>query len=217
MPKGPLSPEAKAKLMERLKAGKAKHAEMRKKDPSYKPRKARKSKGTTDTAEALSNPLANKPANETHPGIDAPKPSDKNTVSSLPVDPAKNETSKIDVPALPSEKNLKKIVKNAEKEPEQPVVRGISGTGKPERYDDNQLLRSEETGTMAIETMLPGQKESIKKVLTANKKLKPLAPKPAPSPSESTVDSVKSHIPNIKAVEARKPFSFSVVRQLLYQ
>jgi len=217
MAKGPMTPEAKAKLMERLKAGKSKHAEMRKKDPSYKPRKARKSKATTDPKEALSDPLSVKPSHDSIPGIDAPKSTDKNTVSSLPVDPSKSESSKIDVPNLPEESKLKKIVKNAEKEPEQPVVRGISGTGKPERYDDNQLLRSEETGTMAIETMLPGQKESIKKVLTANKKLKPLAPKPAPAPKEATVDDVKSHIPNIKAVEARKPFSFSVVRQLLYQ
>jgi hypothetical protein len=218
MARGPMSEEAKKALMERLKAGKAKHSEMRKADPTHKPRKPRKKKATTDKAEALSDPLANKPANESIPGIDAPVPSSRDVVSAKPVDPAPNVTSKIDVPNLPDEKDRKKIVKKPLKEPVEPPVKGIAPTGLPKKYDDNVMLRNEETGNQAIETMLPGQKESIKKLLRKNKKENtPLAPKPQGDVENTTVKSVKKHIPDMKAVEARKPFSFSVVRQLLYQ
>jgi hypothetical protein len=64
--------------------------------------------------------------------------------------------------------------------------------------------------------MLPGQKESIKKVLRADKKLKPLAPMSAPVPDEKTVKNVVHHLAT-KAIEGRAPFSMSNLRKLLYQ
>jgi hypothetical protein len=136
----------------------------------------------------------------------------------MPVDPEKNVTTKIDVPNLPSEKKRNDIVENAEKVPEAPPRKGISTTGNPEKYNDNDMLRNEETGNQAIEAQFPGQKESIIKVLKANKKENtPLAPKPEPSPPTTTVDKVTRHVPDIKAVEARQPFSFSAIRKVLYQ
>ena len=210
MPKGPMSAEAKKALMEKLKAGKAKHAEMRKADPNHKPRKPRKKK------EALADPMANKPANETIAPIDSAPAGANNKVAEKPVDPVPTMSSKIDVPNLPEDK--KKIVKKPMAKPERAPEKGLSSTGKPEKYNDNEVLRDQETGMMAIEAMLPGQKESIKKMIRKNKKENdPLAPKPVPAPATKTVSNVKEHIPDMKAVEAKKPFSFSVVRQLLYQ
>ena len=224
MPKGPMSPEAKAALLKRLSEGRARHSDLRKKDPSHKPRKPRAKKNAEplpqneklDTAEAI-DPLKAKPVRDTIPGIDAPRASSVNVVAAHPVTLNKGETSHIDVPNLPNEKGLKKIVKNAESHPEQAPRNGLSPTGLPKRANDNKLLMNEETGMMAIETMLPGQKESIKKVLRKNKKLDPLAPPPAPSPPEKTVEKVQKHIPDLNAVEGRQPFSFSAVRKLLYQ
>jgi len=224
MPKGPLSPEAKAKLMERLKAGRAKHKELRDKDPTHKPRKSRAKKSAEplpeaqklDTAEAI-DPMSKKPVNESVRGIDSAKMDAKNVVADHPVIPAKNESSHIDVPNLPEEKGLKKIVKNAESHPEPAQQKGLSSSGKPKRENDNDLLREQETGMMTIETMLPGQKESIKKLLRKNKKLDPLAPVANPSPHDKTVEKVKHHIPDLKAAEGRAPFSFSAVRKMLYQ
>ena len=214
MAKGPMTPEAKAKLMERLKAGKAHHSAMRSKDPKHKPRKARKSK--KDDSLALQNPLADTPDRSKMPGIDAPPAGAKNVVADLPVDPSKNESSKIDVPNLPEESKLKKIVKQAELPPVPTEGKGLSTTGKPARYNDNDELSNQETGMMAIETMLPGQKESIKKLMRKNKKLDPLAPSPAPAPAEKTVDNVVHHVAT-KAIEGRAPFSMSNLRKLLYQ
>lgn len=221
----PMNPEAKAKLLERLKAGRAKHKELREKDPNHKPRKLRKKKSVEplpeneplDKKEAVVDPLTKKPVNSKIPGIDAPTADSKNIVAEHPVVPAKNETSHIDVPNLPEEKKLKKIVKNAESHPEPPQRKGLSSSGIPKRANDNELLTNEETGMMTIETMLPGQKESIKKLLRKNKKLDPLAPVSNPHPHDTTVEKVKKHIPDLKAVEGRQPFSFSAVKKLLFQ
>ena len=212
MARVPMSPEAKASLMEKLKAGKAKHAEMRKADPTHKPRKPRKKK------EALADPLASKPANEVVRPIDSAPAGAVNKVADKPVDPIPSMSSHIDVPNLPEESKLKKIVKKPLAEPERAPEKGLSATGKPEKYNDNVILREQESGNQAIEAMLPGQKESIKKLLTKNKKENsPLAPAPQGDPINKTVKMVKTHIPNVESVEARKPFSFSVVRALLYQ
>ena len=224
MPKGPLSPEQKAKLLERLKAGREKHKELRAKDPNHKPRKPRAKKSAEplpeneplDTKLAI-NPMSSKPANVAIPGIDAPRMDSVNKVAAHPVDSAKNESSHIDVPHLPEEKELKKIVKNAESHPEIAQRKGLSSTGKPERKNDNDLLLNQETGMMTLETMLPGQKDSIKKLLHKNKKLDPLAPVSNPNPHDKTVEKVQKHIPDLKAVEGRAPFSFSAVRKMLYQ
>lgn len=224
MAKGPMSAEAKAKLLERLKAGRAKHKDLRDKDPTHKPRKPRKKKSMEplpeaqklDTAEAI-DPMSKKPRNETIPGIDAPVPSSVNRISALAVKPVMTESSHIDVPNLPSEKNLKKIVDNAEDHPEPPQRKGLSSTGKPKKINDNDLLLNQETGMMTIETMLPGQKESIKKLLRKNRKLEPVANLSNPNPKDATVADVKHHIPDMKSVEARAPFSFSTLRKALYQ
>ena len=208
-----MSPEAKAALLARLKAGRSKHAEMRKSDPNHKPRKPRKKK---DDDKVVDDPLANKPRGENVAPIDGAKAGAQNVVSDAPVDPLPVMTSKIDVPNLPEDK--KKILKNPEGEPKAPVQgKGLSATGKPERYNDNELLRTEETGMQAIESMLPGQKESIKKTLRKNKKIDPLAPVAAPNPADKTVKNVIKHVPDVKALEARAPFSMSAVRKLLYQ
>jgi hypothetical protein len=214
--------EKKALLLSKLKAGrektKAMRAEAKEKGlPDPKPRKARKSK------KLAVDPSAHKASNETIPGIDAPTPASKNVVADKPVDPTPNKSSEIDVPNLPDEAGLKKVVKDAEKKPRGKAVRKVATTGKPEAYAGNELLRSQESGMMAIETMLPGQKESIKEVLKSNKKIKPLAPNPNPEPANSaggnnaTVENVTKHIPDIKAVEAKAPFSFSAIRKTLYQ
>lgn len=216
-----MSPEAKAALLKRLADGRSKTKAMRaeakeKNLPDPKPRKARKSKTqATDPKMAIPDPLSAMPARETLPPISGAAATDKNKVSAMPVDPEKNVTTKIDVPNLPSEK---KIVEDAAEVPEAAPRKGIATTGNPEKYNDNDMLRSEETGNQAIEAQYPGQKESIAKVLKANKKENtPLAPKPEPSPPTTTVDKVTRHVPDIKAVEARQPFSFSAIRKVLYQ
>jgi len=217
----PMDAEKKAALLAKLKAGrektKAMRAEAKEKGlPDPKPRKARKSK------KAL-NPSDHKASNESIPGIDAPTPASKDIVSQKPVDPTPNKSTEIDVPNLPDEAGLKKIVKDAEKKPERKPKRGVATTGEPKQYAGNELLRDQETGMMAIETMLPGQKESIKQVLQGNKKIKPLAPKTQPEPANAaggnnaTVENVTKHVPDIKAVETKAPFSFSAIRKTLYQ
>jgi hypothetical protein len=214
--------EKKAVLMAKLKAGrektKAMRAEAKEKGlPDPKPRKARKSK------KLAVDPTAHKASNESIPGIDAAVPSARDVVADKPVDPTPSKSAQIDVPNLPDEAGRKKIVRNAEKKPARAPKRDIASTGAPTGYGGNKVLREEETGMMAIETMLPGQKESIKEVLKTNKKLRPLAPKANPEPANAaggnnaTVLDVKKHIPDLKAVEAKAPFSFSAIRKTLYQ
>ena len=211
----PMTPEAKAALMKRLAEGRMKRKALREKDPNHKPRKSRKK--TTDTAEALSNPVANKPDNNTVRGIDAAPPAAVNAVAAAPVAPAPRDTAMIDVPNLPEKSKRKKIVKDAEREPVAKEEKGLSTTGKPAKVNDNNLIVNEETGNQAISTMMPGQKESIKKVLTKNKKLDPVAPASNPTPKDMTVEKRTSHVPDVKAVEGRAPFSMSAVRKVLWQ
>ena len=218
----PMDAEKKAALMAKLKAGREKTAAARadakaKGLPDPKPRKARKSK------KLAVDPTAHKAANESIPGIDAPTPASKDVVAEKPVDPTPSKSAQIDVPNLPDEASRKKIVRDANKKPVRAPKRDLASTGEPKAYAGNELLREQETGMMAIETMLPGQKESIKEVLTKNKKIKPLAPKSNPEPANAaggdnaTVLDVKKHIPDLKAVEAKAPFSFSAIRKTLYQ
>ena len=213
----PMDAEKKAALMLKLKAGREKAKAMRAADPTYKPRKARVSK------KLAVDPMIHKPANETIPGIDAPVPAEKNVVAAKPTEPVPTKSAHIDVPHLPDEAGLKKIVKDAEAKPERKPKRGVATTGEPASYAGNELLRNQESGMMAIETMLPGQKESIKEVLKSNKKMRVLAPKANPEPANAagghnaTVQDVEKHIPDMKSVEGRAPFSFSTIRKTLYQ
>ena len=205
--------EKKAALMAKLAAGRAKAKEMRAADPTYKPRKARKSK----KGDVVKDGLGDKAANVKTPGIDAPVAAAVNTVAAAPVAPAPSMTSHIDVPHLPEESKLKKIVKKATAAPVPAETGGLSSTGKPKKYNANELITNEETGMMALETMMPGQKESIKKVLRNDKKLKPETPVSHPHPADKTVENVTKHIPDIKAAEGKAPFSFSAIRKTLYQ
>jgi len=213
-----MTPEGKAALMAKLAAGRAHHKKAREEAkakglPDPKPRKARKSK----MLGSVVDPMSEKPLNESKPGIDAPVPDSKNIVASIPTDPAPSKTSHIDVPNLPEKSKLSKIVKNAEKLPVPKESGGLSTTGKPAQVNMNDLLLNEETGMMALNTMMPGQKESIKKVLSDNKKIKPLSLKPKPEPKNVTVDDVTRHVSDMKSVEAKKPFSFATIRRVLYQ
>lgn len=171
-----------------------------------------------DSKEAIPDPLANKPAREEIRPIDAAKPQAVNTVAAVIPSPEENKSTEIDVPNLPSKKNLKKIVDDAEDLPEVSAPKDLSTTGRTKKADVNNMIVNEETGNQAITNMMPGQKESIKKMLNVNKtKNTPLTDKPEPNPREKTVESVPKHVPDLKAVEARAPFSFSAIRKVLYQ
>jgi len=224
----PMSDEAKKTLLERLKAGREKIKAAREKaksegKPDPKPRKPRAKKGKIATDDgALKDPAAAQAANETIPPIDGAPRNEKNVVAEKPVDPTPPKSTPIDVPNLPGEgkevASKKDIVKDAEEKPKRVPEKGLSSTGKPEKYNDNDLLMNEETGNQVIESQFPGQKESIKKMLKADKKEnKPLANAPEPHPKDKTVMKVKTHIEDIKAVEGRQPFSYSAIRKLLYQ
>jgi hypothetical protein len=222
-----MSPEQKAALLKRLTEGRAKvkaaRADAKEKGmPDPKPRKARakKNKNTevVDTKEAIADPMAKKPAREKIAPIDGAPAGATNTVSALPVDPEVTVTSKIDVPNLPDKKGRKMIEKDAAELPEAESRKGIATTGVPEKYNDNVMIRSEETGNQAIEAQYPGQEESIKKLLKKSKmENRPLAPKSVPNPPEKTVRNVFKHVPDLKAVEGRAPFSFAAIRKQLYQ
>jgi hypothetical protein len=223
----PLSPEAKAALLKRLQEGRAKTKAARedakaKGLPDPKPRKPRAKKVKTETVdpkEAIPDPLANKPAREDVKPIDGAKPQAVNAVSAMPPSPEQNVTTKIDVPFLPSKKNPKTVLDDPEAIPEAKPRKDISATGMPEKYNNNVLIRNLETGDSAISVQYPGQKESIKKMLDTDKKQdKPLKPKPEPVVREKTVESVKTHVPDVKSVEGRRePFSFAAIRKTLYQ
>ena len=218
--------QKKAALLAKLKAGREKYKAARadakaKGLPDPKPRKKRASKNGVDPAEALPNPAAAPAANETVAPIDGAPRNAVNVVAAKPVDPTPPKSTPIDVPNLPGEDkkvaSKADIVKNAEAAPVPPPKNGLSSTGVPEKINDNKLIVNEETGNQAIEANFPGQKESIKKLLKANKKENPETPAPAPAPKNKTVKQVKEHIPDMASVEARQPFSFSTVRKLLYQ
>jgi len=230
-----MSPEAKAALLKRLADGRAKTKAMRedakaKNLPDPKPRKPRAKKAKpeankhaepVDPKEAIPDPMANPPARE---GMNAPRPIDAarndavNQVSAMPPSPEENKSTEIDVPNLPSKKKPTIMVRDPEALPEAKPRNEISTTGKPEKYNNNEIIRSLESGDSAISVQFPGQKESIKKMLAVDKKQdKPLAPAPNPTPKEKTVKSVPSHVPDLKAVEGRQPFSFAAIRKTLYQ
>jgi len=220
----PMSDESKTKLLERLKAGRAKIKAAREEAkakglPDPKPRKARKPK-TSDGA--LVDPAAAPAARETIPPIDGAPRDAVNQVSEAPVAPEPPKSTPIDVPNLPGEgkkvESKKKIVKDAEAEPVAKPVNGISSTGRPKEYDDNDMLMNQETGDNVISVQFPGQKKSIEKALKANKAQNdPINAKSNPDPPEKTVRMKKTHVPDIKAVEGRAPFSYSAVKKLLFQ
>jgi len=229
----PLTPEAKAALLKRLVEGRAKtkaaRAEAKEKGlPDPKPRKVRKDKKVkadkngnaepVDPKEAIVDPLADKPAREGVRPIDAAKTEAVNAVAAAPVDPEPSKSTKIDVPNLPDAKGRSKIVKDAEVLPEVKAPKALSTTGKTKKIDDNVLITTQETGNQAITNMMPGQKASIKKLLKKNKaENTPEAPVPVPVAPEVTTKSVIKHVPDVKAIEARAPFSFSAIRKALYQ
>lgn len=220
----PMNDEAKSKLLARLKEGrerirKAREEAKAKGQPDPKPRKKREPKAKLG---ALADPATAQAANETIPPIDGAPRNAENAVAAVPPEPTVTKSKPIDVPNLPGEgkkvASKKDIVKDAEAVPEAPAKKGIATTGRPEKYDDNATLMNKETGNQAIEVNFPGQKESIKKMLEENKKEnKPLASAPHPDPPAMTVKKVKTHVPDVKAVEARAPFSFSAIRKVLYQ
>ena len=222
----PLSAEAKAALLKRLAEGrtktKAARAEAKEKGlPDPKPRKPRAKKNSAaeplDKKEAL-NPTAHAPARDTTRPIDGAKTDAVNSVAAMPPNPEETVTTKIDVPNLPDAKSRKRIVKNAEVLPESKPVNDLSTTGRTEKTDVNNLLVNKETGNQVIPAQFPGQKESIKKLLKKNKtENKPETDAPVPNPEEKTTKSVIKHVPDVKAIEARAPFSFSAVRKMLYQ
>ena len=219
-----LSDEAKSKLLARLKDGRERVRRMREEakaagKPDPKPRKKRAPK-TSDGA--LMNPAAAPADNSTVTPISGAPPDAVNTVAAKPVDPGVTKTKPIDVPNLPGEgkevASKKDIVKDAEAVPEAAPKKGIASAGVPKKYIANEVVMNEETGNQVIETNMPGQKESIKKALAKNKKEnRPLAPSAQPDPPSKTVRNVKMHTPDVKAVEARAPFSMSALRRMLYQ
>lgn len=220
----PMSDEAKSKLLQRLKEGRERIAKARaeakeKGLPDPKPRKARKAKNSDG---ALDNPAAAPAANETIAPIDGAPRNAVNAVAALPPDPTIAKSKPIDVPNLPGEgkevASKKDIVPDAEDAPVAKPRKGLSSTGRPTKANVNNEIANEATGNTVIPAQYPGQKESIKTLLSDNKKDdKPLSAAPEPSPPNKTVRKVKTHIPDIKATEGRAPFSFSAIKKALYQ
>jgi hypothetical protein len=207
--------EKKSKLLARLKEGrertKAAREDAKAKGlPDPKPRKKRAKKMADTETPADNSKIA---------PIDAAPPAAVNTVSAKPVDPGVTKSMPIDVPNLPGEgkevASKKDIVKNPEAAPEAAPKKGIASSGKPKDYDDNEALRSDEPLRQTMEMPFAGQKEAIKKELTD--KDKPLAPAPRPARPSKTVEKVKTHVADVKAVEARAPFSFAAIKKVLYQ
>jgi hypothetical protein len=140
----------------------------------------------------------------------------------MPPNPTATKSKPIDIPNLPGEgkevASKTDIVNNAKEVPEAKGDKGLSPTGKPKAVNVNNEIVNEETGAQVISAQFPGQKESIKKALEENKKQdKPLAPSAVPDPPSKTVKKVKTHVPDVKAVEGRAPFSMSALRKMLYQ
>lgn len=215
----PKTPEQKAMMLQRLKAGKEAKAKARAEAkanglPDPHPRKPRAKKVKSDDL-AVPNPLADKPTNDTVRPIDG---ATKESVTAVaPTEALPVESKPIDVPNLPEDKA--KVVKPLEK----PVAKkkagsGTDSTGKPPAIVVNDVLKNMETGNEVIPAQFPKQKESIKKLLKENKKLKTESPAPVPNAPDVTVQRVKYHIADVKAVERQgKPFSFQAMRALLYQ
>ena len=206
--------EKKSKLLQRLKEGREKVKKARedakaKGLPDPKPRKKRMAK--TDTPGD----------NSKIPPIDAAPPAAVNDVAAKPVDPSVSKSTPIDVPNLPGEgkevASKKDIVKDAEAVPEAAPKKGIASSGKPKDYEYNEAMTTGSSDVLkqTVEMPFPGQKEALKKDL--GEKDKPLAAAAKPARPSKTVEKVKTHVPDVKAVEARAPFSFSAIRKVLYQ
>lgn len=206
--------EKKSKLLQRLKEGREKVKKAREEAkakglPDPKPRKKRMAK--TDTPGD----------NSKIPPIDAAPPAAVNDVAAKPVDPSVSKSTPIDVPNLPGEgkevASKKDIVKDAEAVPEAAPKKGIASSGKPKDYEYNEAMTTGSSDVLkqTVEMPFPGQKEALKKDL--GEKDKPLAAAAKPARPSKTVEKVKTHVPDIKAVEARAPFSFSAIRKVLYQ
>lgn len=206
--------EKKSKLLQRLKEGREKVKKAREEAkakglPDPKPRKKRMAK--TDTPGD----------NSKIPPIDAAPPAAVNDVAAKPVDPSVSKSTPIDVPNLPGEgkevASKKDIVKDAEAVPEAAPKKGIASSGKPKDYEYNEAMTTGSSDVLkqTVEMPFPGQKEALKKDL--GEKDKPLAAAAKPARPSKTVEKVKTHVPDVKAVEARAPFSFSAIRKVLYQ
>lgn len=207
--------EKKSKLLARLKEGRAKVKAARedakaKGLPDPKPRKKRASKMANTETPGDNSKIA---------PIDAAPPAAVNDVATRPVDPGVSKSTPIDVPNLPGKgkevASKKDIVKNPEAVPEAAPKKGIASSGKPKDYADNEALREGEPLRQTVEMPFAGQKEAIAKEL--KDKDKPLAPAPKPARPSKTVEKVKTHVADVKAVEARAPFSFAAIRKVLYQ
>lgn len=216
MPRGPMTPEQKAALKERLKAGKAKIAAARaeakaKGLPDPKPRK----KKAAAENSAVVNPSSEPPKNDSVPGIQSAEA--KNVAADTPITANPDTTKPIDIPVpnLPADK--KDILKKTDEKPPKQGRKATDGSGKPLAINQTETLQNSATGNQAIENMFPGQLESVKKVIKENKKIKAPQDKPDPSPPEKTVKNVKKHVPDNMATAGREPFSFSAVRKILYQ
>jgi hypothetical protein len=85
------------------------------------------------------------------------------------------------------------------------------------KINANDTLLNEATGNSVIPAQYPGQKESIKKMLAVDKKEKPLSNTEVADPPEKTTKARVKHTPDVKAVEARAPFSFSALKRMLHQ
>ena len=219
----PMNEEQKSKLLARLKEGrervKAAREEAKAKGlPDPKPRKAR---GPKTAAGVLKDPEDAPSANDKIAPIDGAPENAVNAVAAMPVDPGVTKSKPIDVPNLPGEgkevASKKDIVKDAEAVPAAAPRKGLSSTGKPTKVNVNNELVNEETGDSMMSPAFAGQKENIKRALKADKKDAPLASSAVPDPPSKTVRNVKSHVPDMKAVEGRAPFSFSAIRKALYQ
>lgn len=219
----PMNEEQKSKLLARLKEGRARVKAARedakaKGLPDPKPRKAR---GPKTAAGVIADPEAAPSANNKIAPIDGAPENAVNAVAAMPVDPSVTKSKPIDVPNMPGEgkeiASTKDIVKDAEAVPTAAPRKGLSSTGKPTKANVNNELVNEETGDSMVSPAFAGQKENIKKALKADKKDAPLASSAVPDPPSKTKRNVKSHVPDIKAVEGRAPFSFSALRKALYQ
>jgi hypothetical protein len=219
----PMNEEQKSKLLARLKEGRARVKAARedakaKGLPDPKPRKAR---GPKTPAGVIADPEAAPSANDKVAPIDGAPAGAVNAVAAVAPDPSVTKSKTIDVPNLPGEgkevASKKDIVKDAEAVPTAAPRKGLSSTGKPTKANVNDHVVNEETGDSVVSPAFAGQKENIKRALKADKKDVPLASSAVPDPPSKTVRNVKSHVPDMKAVEGRAPFSFSAIRKALYQ
>jgi len=169
----------------------------------------------------IADPEAAPSANDKVAPIDGAAANAVNAVAAVAPDPSVTKSKPIDVPNLPGEgkevASKKDIVKDAEAVPTATPRKGLSATGKPTKVNVNNDIVNEETGDSVVSPAFAGQKENIKRALKADKKDAPLASSAVPDPPSKTVRNVKSHVPDMKAVEGRAPFSFSAIKKALYQ